>query len=122
MATAYGESNRTRVNAVQIVQVRREAEPLDGPLDVLLDVAGFVGHLWQRLFAVRPEDVEAAFGRNWCCQREAAIHKQTDCLRKILSRQLCLRMKSPSSFSFTPAWYTTAVSLTDEISIVRTAG
>lgn len=45
---------------MQVVQVRGEAQPLNGALDVFLDVRGGIGD------AAAAEDIEAAFGGDWC--------------------------------------------------------
>lgn len=47
---------RTGIDPVKIVEIRCEAQSLDGALNVFLDVSGRVGD-----FALRSEDFEATF-------------------------------------------------------------
>lgn len=49
---------RTRIDPVQVVEVRREAKSLDGALDILLDMRGGIGD------GAIAEHVKAAFRCN----------------------------------------------------------
>lgn len=93
---------------MQIVKVGREAKTLNGALNVLLYVRRGVGD------RAVSENIEPAFRSDYrvesvSVQRESRREKETQGpnILKILSRTLCFRMKSPRSFSLTPAWYTT---------------
>jgi hypothetical protein len=44
LVEAYTKGAHTRINSMQVVQVRSEAESFDGPFDVLLDMGGRIGH------------------------------------------------------------------------------
>jgi hypothetical protein len=59
---------------VQIVQIRRKAEPLNRSVDVLLDVGGRVGDCAEGAALICAEGVEAAFGGN-CPQQEGELVK-----------------------------------------------
>lgn len=50
----------TRINAMQVVQVRSEAQSLDGAFNVLLDMRGGVGD-----GSLAGKDVEATLGSNF---------------------------------------------------------
>lgn len=87
----------TTVHAVQVVQVWREAESLDAPIDVGLDVRGFVCD--STVF----ENSYTALGCDFRYQQSAYAIMILRAIRKILSRQLCFLMKSPKIFSLRPA-------------------
>lgn len=85
---------------MQVVKIRSETESLDRAIDVRLDMALFVGY--STVF----EAGHAALGRNYIASTCQLLAKTISCrkyARKILSRTLCFLMKSPRSFSFTPA-------------------
>lgn len=58
-------TGRTRVDPVQVVQIRGEAEPVDCTLNILLDVGCRIRHR-----ALRAKDVESALG---CDYAPAAV-------------------------------------------------
>ena len=92
----------TRIDAVEVVEVWGEPEAFDRSLNIGSDVLGRVGdaHAFSECW-------DTALGGN------CAMYRINDCpqsskysphLLKILSRTLYFLMKSPKSFSLTPAW------------------
>jgi hypothetical protein len=51
---------RTRVNPVEIVEIRREIKAFNGSLDVLLNMGSRVGD------AALAKDIEATLRGDWC--------------------------------------------------------
>jgi hypothetical protein len=88
---------------VEIIEIWRKAQTLDRAFDVRLDVLGGVGD--GAVF----ESGETAFGGDYEGDQLESLFEIVAYVyvRKILSRTLCFLMKSPRSFSLTPAWYTT---------------
>ena len=88
---------------MEIVEVRGKSKSFDSSLDVLLNVRGRVGDT-----SIATEDSDTAFRGN--CWRRKSLENDVQVVSRIynllktLSRTLCFLMKSPSSFSLTPAW------------------
>lgn len=95
----------TRVDSVEVVEVRREPESLNRSVDVRLNVRAAVRH------AAGAEAVEATLGGDYLRGQLSAPLRIIpvkgaflSLLLKSLSRTLCFLIKSPSNFSLTPAW------------------
>jgi len=93
---------RTGVDSVEVVEIGSESEPVNRPLDVILDVLRRVGY-----FELGSEDVKSTLGGYCVAKRGEPMVpireiKMSLCSPKTLSRILYFFMKSPSSFSFSP--------------------
>lgn len=87
---------------MKVVEIGSKAESLNRSFDIFLNMSGGIGN------AAVPKGVESAFRgncRSWSV--EYFFLSFLSNVLKILSRRLCFLIKSPRSFSFTPAAYTT---------------
>jgi hypothetical protein len=92
----------TRIDTMKIVEIGCEPKAFDRAFDVGFDVLGGVGD-GHAIFEHR----ETALGGNWSYShfsKSSGLRNGIPHVRKILSRTLCFLMKSPRSFSLTPAW------------------
>lgn len=103
--TAFGKPRLTWIYSMEIVKVGSKAEPLNGTLNVLIDMGRRV-----RDGAGGGKDIESTLGCNWAtwsAPPSSIDEGRCEYSPKTLSRTLCFLMKSPSSFSLAPVRYAT---------------